>query len=60
MQEAATGTQSVTSNIQGVTETSARTGAAAGEVAGTTQRLAAEAQRLRSSVAETLASMRAA
>jgi methyl-accepting chemotaxis protein len=60
VQEAATGTRRVTGNIQGVTETSAETGQAAGQVSATTQRLAAEAQRLRSSVSQILASMRAA
>jgi len=60
VQEAATGTQSVSGNIQGVTEASAETGQAAGQVSETTRQLAAEADRLRRSVAEILDSMRAA
>ncbi len=60
VQEAAQGTQRVTSNIRGVTETAAETGQAAGQVADATESLSAEAERLSSSVERVLASLRAA
>jgi methyl-accepting chemotaxis protein len=60
VQEAAAGTKRVTSNIHGVTETTSETGQTAEEVSAATQTLAAESQRLRSSVDSILATMRAA